>query len=110
MEGVQEQAVNDLFQGAEIMNEECGRSYQFNVSYYEIYGGKVYDLLNNHQSLKLLEDKNGNITVAGILMQEASSPREMLDFIKFGAQTRTTHATAANDTSSRSHAICTIQI
>jgi len=78
------------------------------VSYYEIYGGKVYDLLNNHASLKLLEDKNGNITVSGILEREAMSPFEMLDFIKQGSQTRTTHATAANDTSSRSHAICTI--
>jgi len=27
------------------------------VSMYEIYGGKLYDLLNNHESLKLLEDK-----------------------------------------------------
>jgi len=25
---------------------------------YEIYGGKIYDLLNNHETLKLLEDKN----------------------------------------------------
>jgi len=25
---------------------------------YEIYGGKVFDLLNNHEQLKLLEDKN----------------------------------------------------
>lgn len=28
---------------------------------YEIYGGKIYDLLNNHESLKLLEDKNQRI-------------------------------------------------
>jgi len=28
------------------------------VSMYEIYGGKIYDLLNNHETLKLLEDKN----------------------------------------------------
>ena len=24
---------------------------------YEIYGGKIYDLLNNHEVLKILEDK-----------------------------------------------------
>ena len=30
------------------MKEEMDRMYRFNVSYYEIYGGKVYDLLNNH--------------------------------------------------------------
>jgi kinesin family protein 2/24 len=34
----------------------------------------------------------------------------MLEMIKYGATVRTTHATKANDTSSRSHAICTISI
>jgi hypothetical protein len=28
---------------------------------YEIYGGKLYDLLNDHQELKLREDKNNTI-------------------------------------------------
>jgi hypothetical protein len=28
---------------------------------YEIYGGKLYDLLNDHGLLKLQEDKNGMI-------------------------------------------------
>jgi hypothetical protein len=28
---------------------------------YEIYGNKIYDLLNNHEALKLLEDKNQKI-------------------------------------------------
>jgi hypothetical protein len=28
---------------------------------YEIYGGKIFDLLNNHETLKLLEDKNQRI-------------------------------------------------
>ena len=28
---------------------------------YEIYGNKIYDLLNNHETLKLLEDNNHKI-------------------------------------------------
>jgi len=28
---------------------------------YEIYGGKIYDLLNNHEQLKLLEDRSQKI-------------------------------------------------
>ncbi len=48
--------------------------------------------------------------MAGLLEQEASSPQEMLDLINFGAKVRTTHATAANDTSSRSHAIITVTL
>jgi kinesin family protein 2/24 len=33
----------------------------------------------------------------------------MIDIINFGHSERTTHQTAANDTSSRSHAICQIK-
>ncbi len=51
MEGVQEKAVSDLFHGAQIMREEAGREFVFKVSYFEIYGGKILDLLNNHKSL-----------------------------------------------------------
>ena len=34
----------------------------------------------------------------------------MIDLIAFGHEQRTTHQTAANDTSSRSHAICQIKV
>ena len=36
---------------------------------YEIYGGKVYDLINNHEQLKLLEDKNQKIQIQGLKEQ-----------------------------------------
>ena len=34
----------------------------------------------------------------------------MLDIINFGHSVRTTHQTVANDTSSRSHAICSVAV
>jgi kinesin family protein 2/24 len=34
----------------------------------------------------------------------------MISMIEFAHSERTTHATASNDTSSRSHAICQIQV
>jgi kinesin family protein 2/24 len=34
----------------------------------------------------------------------------MLDIINYGHSVRTTHQTVANDTSSRSHAICSISV
>lgn len=33
---------------------------------YEIYGGKLYDLLNDHSLLSLREDKNNMIQIAGL--------------------------------------------
>ena len=77
---------------------------------YEIYGGKIYDLLNNHEQLKLLEDKNQKIQIQGLKEQFVQSEDEILDLINFGNSIRTTHATKANDTSSRSHAVCQIKI
>lgn len=80
------------------------------VSMYEIYGGKIYDLLNNHEHLKLLEDKNQKVQIQGLKEQFVQSEEEILQLISFGNSVRTTHATKANDTSSRSHAVCQIKI
>jgi kinesin family protein 2/24 len=77
---------------------------------YEIYGGKIYDLLNNHEQLKLLEDKNQKVVISGLKEQFVQSEEEILSLITFGSSVRTTHATKANDTSSRSHAVCQIKI
>lgn len=76
------------------------------IAMYEIYGGKVYDLLNNHEQLKILEDKSQKIQIHGLKESFVQSEDEILDLITFGNSVRTTHATKANDTSSRSHAIC----
>ena len=38
------------------------------------------------------------------------SEEEIFNLINFGNSIRTTHATKANDTSSRSHAVCQIKI
>lgn len=46
----------------------------------------------------------------GIKEQVVSTPEEMHSVIEFGHKARTTHSTAANNTSSRSHAICQIYV
>ena len=33
----------------------------FSISFYEIYGGRLFDLLNNRKQLTVLEDKNNKI-------------------------------------------------
>lgn len=48
--------------------------------------------------------------MSGLEERQASSEQEMLDIIDFGHSERTTHCTAANDTSSRSHAICQMKV
>ena len=106
MRGLQNVAIHDLF--------ACGNKsdtpLNYTVSFFEIYGGRLFDLLNNRNKLVLLEDANQKIQVQGITEKAVSTPEEMLKTIEYGHTVRTTHATTSNDTSSRSHAICQITI
>ena len=61
MNGLQDIAVKDLFERGIDYWENHKRNFTVTVSMYEIYGGKLYDLLNDHGLLKLQEDKNGMI-------------------------------------------------
>ena len=38
-----------------------GDGMELGLSFYEIYGGQCYDLLNNRQLLQVLEDKHNNV-------------------------------------------------
>lgn len=80
------------------------------MSFYEIYGGRCYDLLNKRSKLIIREDGENKIKVVGLLQKEAYSPKEINNIIEYGHSVRTTHSTKANDTSSRSHAICSMTL
>ena len=103
MEGVQKAAIKDMFQMGK-------KDLAYFASYFEIYDGKVYDLLNKRQQLVLLEDAKNKIQVKGLSETEANSFDKILKVIEFGNKVRSTSPTVANDTSSRSHALCKIQI
>lgn len=51
------------------------------VSFFEIYCGKLYDLLNNRNELKIMEDKKNNINVIGMEEKHIYSAKEFLDLI-----------------------------
>ena len=55
-----------------------------------------------------MEDKNGSIQIPGLTEKNAESAKDLLQIMEQANSNRTTHATAANDTSSRSHAICQV--
>ena len=69
---------------------------------------RIQDLLNNRNVLKVLEDGKGEVIISGLEEFEATNPQDFLTLIEKGHTNRTTHATEANDVSSRSHAICQI--
>ena len=109
MKGIENLAINHLF-------DECKKKYgeennlSFFVSFFEIYGGRLYDLLNNKNKLQVLDDQNGKTQIYGLQEINADNPEELRMIIDKGNAVRTTHNTVTNATSSRSHAICNIVI
>eukprot|EP00899_Mesostigma_viride_P015196 jgi/Mesvir1/23678/Mv18634-RA.1 len=80
------------------------------LSFYEIYGGKVFDLLNQRQRLCMREDSRGNVCIVGLrehMIEDVETVRQLIDHAN---QARSTGSTGANAESSRSHAIMAISL
>ncbi|KAI9588946.1 hypothetical protein GQX74_007115 [Glossina fuscipes] len=75
------------------------------ASFFEIYSGKVFDLLSDKQKLRVLEDGKQQIQVVGLTEKVVDSVDEVLKLIQHGNTARTSGQTSANSNSSRSHAV-----
>ena len=106
MNALEKEAIDDLFSASEKM----GNPFDFYISFFEIYRGSLYDLLNNKNKVEILDDKNGKVHIYGLINQIAETPEMMHHIIDSANAIRTTHNTVTNETSSRSHAICNIVI
>ena len=104
MQGIQKHLVQDLFE-----NLDTSTTQVF-ISYFEIYGGRCQDLLNNRQRLQVREDGTGEVVVGDLQEVEVETFDQLYSIMEIGNGKRTTHATESNDESSRSHAICQIAL
>lgn len=68
------------------------------------------DLLNERRPLKVQEDAFGTMQLGGILEHSPKTSVDFLNLIERAKSLRATASTAKNDQSSRSHAICKINI
>ena len=59
MKGVHNNAVNEIFK------QVGGKSIKVFMSFFEIYGGKCFDLLNKNNQVRILEDKNHKVQIPG---------------------------------------------
>ena len=106
MKGIETLAIDALYE----TGKKMGDKFDFYISFFEIYGGRLYDLLNNKNKLQVLDDKNGKVQIYGLINQLAETPEMMHKIIDAANSIRTTHNTVTNETSSRSHAICNIVV
>jgi len=51
------------------------------VAFFEIYCGKLYDLLNNREQLQLREDAKQNVNIVGLIEKEVNSVIEIMSLI-----------------------------
>ncbi|KAK1210848.1 KIF2A protein, partial [Pygoscelis papua] len=78
---------------------------QVYATFFEIYSGKVFDLLNRKTKLRVLEDGKQQVQVVGLQEREVKCVEDVLRLIEIGNSCRTSGQTSANAHSSRSHAV-----
>lgn len=74
MNGLQDLIVRELF-------EVVMKNFVVFVSYFEIYGGKCLDLLNEKNVLNILEDKANSIQIPELTERSAENSKELLQIM-----------------------------
>ncbi|CBH17412.1 MCAK-like kinesin, putative [Trypanosoma brucei gambiense DAL972] len=92
----------------ELIGEETTRKLA--VSFYEVYGSKLFDLLNGRTQLKMMQDEADNLRIVGLSEKVVTCDKEVYKLISKGESLRSSGSTLANDTSSRSHAVLEIKV
>ncbi|KAG9128762.1 hypothetical protein Leryth_025541 [Lithospermum erythrorhizon] len=97
-------AVEDILR---LLNQPLyqNQSFKLWLSFFEIYGGKLFDLLSDRKKLCMREDGRQQVCIVGLQEFEVSDVQIVKDFIERGNADRSTGSTGANEESSRSHAI-----
>ncbi|XP_006869668.1 PREDICTED: kinesin-like protein KIF19 [Chrysochloris asiatica] len=107
--GIYARTLHDLFRAIEETSNDM--EYEVSMSYMEIYNEMIRDLLNPALGyLELREDSKGVIQVAGITEVSTINAKEIMQLLMKGNRQRTQEPTAANQTSSRSHAVLQVAV
>jgi kinesin family protein 4/21/27 len=129
LQGLIPRFVTDLFATLKD-NATTAHKTVVQVSFLEIYGEDVYDLISptsasgganssssssgssnkDRPSLPVREDETGHVFVQGQQEVDVGSARAALDVLSAGSHNRITASTAMNAGSSRSHAVFTVKL
>lgn len=78
--GVYAQTARDIFH--RLSAPQFRSTIEIYVTFYEIYCGKVFDLLNNKKRLRVLEDQKGLVQVCDRKEQQVKSVQDVLNIIQ----------------------------
>ncbi|XP_057815899.1 kinesin-like protein KIN-10C isoform X2 [Cryptomeria japonica] len=90
---------------------ECTGS-TIEISYYEVYMDRCYDLLVEQKSkeIPVLEDSEGRVQLRGLAQVPVKSLEEFQEVFSYGCMRRKVGHTGLNDVSSRSHGVLMISV
>mmetsp|Transcript_38645 Transcript_38645/g.99222 ORF Transcript_38645/g.99222 Transcript_38645/m.99222 type:complete len:619 (-) Transcript_38645:2598-4454(-) len=103
-------AVDDIFDRLEDVCDQLDEGLIVTASFYEIYGSELFDLLNTKKKLQTREDRQQTVHIVGLKEHSVSCIAELNSLIQLGNTCRSTGSTAANNKSSRSHAVLQINL
>jgi hypothetical protein len=111
-------AARDIFRLLEIKSHtartarssEPPQNFQVMVSCFEIYGGKLFDLLNDRGIIRCLEDSKQQVQLPGLTQHQVHSVDELLSMMSRAHEQRSTGSTGANLESSRSHQVLQLSL
>ena len=81
-------AAQDIFNIVDMSMEF--KSLGVYISFYEIYCGKLHDLLNDRQQLQPREDAKQNVIIVGLSEKRVLNVHSLMQIIDFGNAVRTT--------------------
>ncbi|CAI9762626.1 unnamed protein product [Fraxinus pennsylvanica] len=95
-----------------LLHQPIYRNQRFKLwlSFFEIYGGKLFDLLGERKKLCMREDGRQQVCIVGLQEFEVSDVPIVKEYIERGNAARSTGSTGANEESSRSHAILQLAV
>lgn len=107
--GLMSLTLHDLFTRLDRMRDKC--QFWIKCSFVEVYNENIRDLLGEGKDLELREDPVKGMCVAGVSeVSGLEKVEDIMDLLERGNRNRTTEPTAANITSSRSHAILQVVV
>ncbi|XP_038077083.1 uncharacterized protein LOC119744936 [Patiria miniata] len=102
-------AAEDIFNTLNASGQS-GKELAVWASYFEIYCGQLFDLLNERQRVHAREDAQHRVCIAGIKEVHISGPQTLMQVVEQGNKQRSKGVSGVNADSSRSHAILQLQL
>ncbi|VDP08575.1 unnamed protein product [Soboliphyme baturini] len=104
-DGIYAMTAKDVFQTLHERRGTTAVDLTVSCSYFEIYGSKLFDLLNKKVQLKIMEDGRNHLQIIGLTEVPVSNEQEVIKLLQRGNRIRAAGQTSTNVQSSRSHAI-----